>query len=152
MDKRWYRSFFFLVNVSGGIIRLYTTSIQWYTFLQLNTQNYISTQIKAQDLTSTPNTTCVPSHSLPLSSFPGHSFLKSNNIYQVHMLWIYCKMNYYSMYSILSEIPLSVKLVRVTYICKWTSWPSANSQSAVSFIEWSIPKLISPFYWWLTDV
>ena len=80
------------------------------------------------------------------------SFLKSNSIYQVHLLWISCKMNYYSVYSILSEIPLSLKLVRVTYICKWTSCISANSQSSISFIEWTIPKLISPFYCWLTGV
>ena len=80
------------------------------------------------------------------------SFLKSNSIYQVPLLWISYKMNYYNMYSILSEIPLSLKLVRVTYICKWTSCISANSQSSISFIEWSIPKLISPLYCWLTDV
>ena len=33
---------------------------------------YISTQIKAQNITSTPDTTCVPSHLLSLSSFPGN--------------------------------------------------------------------------------
>lgn len=65
--KRTGIAAFFGVNVLIGIICLYITSVQSYIFITKHT-HVISTQMKAQNITSIPDTPCAPSHSLFCSS------------------------------------------------------------------------------------